>query len=41
MTDNGWFDGWMEVAKELNVNFSAIPFGPLMKAPRNGRLFFG
>ena len=39
LTDNDGFGRWTETAKELDVSFSAIPFGPLMSAPRNGDSF--
>ena len=39
LTGSDWFASWKETAEDLHVDFSCVPFGPLMKAPRNGDSF--
>ena len=39
ISDYGWFESWTEVSNELGIDFASVPFGPLMKAPRDGTSF--
>ena len=39
VSDHRWFEGWVAAAEHLSVDFENTPFGPLMRAPRDGDSF--